>query len=139
MTPTEVEVPETKPAAAQKPKATDKGEEKTTEKKADKKEYTALPDGFVAPVAFAKLLTAKLHEEKLLPEDEEVRPQVVYGYVKNGSEFPVKPSPEGARSGHMVNVAEGLEWCITRRKKTAESKAKKAAEAAATETEGDSE
>lgn len=88
-------------------------------KKESKK--TPVPEGFMAPVEFAKHCTEKFGEE--------VRPQVVYGYIRNGKEFPYEER-EGTPK-FIVKVDDGEEWVRARMEKRKERAAKKAAEAEA--------
>lgn len=92
------------------------------EAKAPKKEKAALPEGFVTPVAYAK---TRKHPKT----GEELRPQIIYGYIKNngaGSKnpFPCEQNSDGA---WMVNKAKADEWL----KQLEDRKATRAAEKAA--------
>jgi hypothetical protein len=106
--------------------------EGATEAKAEAKPKTtkvALPEGYVTPVAFAKQLTEKTGEE--------VRPQIVYGYIKNTKNFPFVERAENPR--FMVKVPEAFTFLEEKQAERAQKKeAKAAAEAAkaaaATET-----
>ena len=92
-------------------------EAKAPKEKAPSKKV-ALPEGYVTPVDFAKQLSER--------NGEEVRPQVVYGYVKNMKEFPFVERDEAPR--FMVKVPEAFDFLAT---KLAEKAAKKAAKAEA--------
>jgi hypothetical protein len=94
----------------------------TAEAKQSKKD--PVPEGYVKPTALAKELG--------------IRPQQVYGYIRNGSGFPHKNNTDGS---FIVPVGSGdpetdaRAWIEERRKRRAEREAKKAAEAqAAAET-----
>jgi len=114
--PVEPEVPET-PAP-----------EEPTEKKA-KKVKDPIPDGFVTPVHFAKIVGEQFHGSP-----EALRPQQIYGYIKNSKTFPYKRNTDGA---FLVPRDEGIEWYSAleaRRQERAAAKAK-TTEAAATPAE----
>ena len=85
---------------------------------------TAPPEGHVAPVQFAKEVDKHLSQ----PEGT-TRPQVIYGYIRNSSDFPhVK---RDAFPAVTVPLAEGLAWIDAKQTRKAERDAKKAAEAKA--------
>jgi len=85
------------------------------------------PEGFVSPYHFAAELKKATGEE--------VRPQVIYGLVRNkpknakGVEFPVIQNEDGH---FMVNVQEALQWWKDRVKRQPKTKEEAAAETAAT-------
>jgi hypothetical protein len=62
--------------------------------KAEKKTKAPLPEGYETPVTFAKRL-------KHPKTGEEIRPQIVYGYIKNGKDFPAQQNSD---SHWMVHV-----------------------------------
>lgn len=100
-----------------------------------------LADGWVTPVAFAKYMTEnQLHHDKD-GNVAELKPQVVYSYIKNAPKdnpFPnsdgqgglkkVKDSNDVERGAFLLS--EGLEWWENRKKKAAERKAAAAEKAA---------
>lgn len=114
-----------------------------------------LPEGYVTPVGFAKVLT----ERKLQTAKDgstDVKPQMVYSYIKNSPKEDRFPLIEVEDSlGHkrqVVKVEDGVAWWtrknerVASRAASAKEKAdKKAANAAAraqastTEAEGDTE
>jgi len=117
----------------------------------EKKESTraAVPDGFIAPVAFAKVLTDHLREEHETlgvrkGPDEVVAPQVVYSYIKNNgpdskNPFPaVKGDDTNPETGQpyapgralVLKADEGLAWWDAKDVRVAEGKAERAAKAA---------
>jgi len=80
----------------------------------------AAPDGYVTPVNFAKALSEKTGTD--------VRPQIVYGYVKNGKDFPVDMQPlPGGGSRPIVHLERGLAWFDALQARKSERAAKKAA------------
>lgn len=97
-------------AAAPAAAAPEAAAAKTPAKKKD-----PLPDGWVTPTALAKLFTPEL------------RPQVVYGYQKNGKDFPFKHHTDGRV---IVPVDDAKKWIEDRLAKSAERKAAKAAKEA---------
>jgi hypothetical protein len=105
-----------------------------------------VPEGFIAPVAFAKVLTAKLREMGKIAADAEIPPQMVYSYIKNTAktDHPLKSYTEGGRN-NLLKEDEALEWWLGRDERAAERKAiaaakaaKKAAKEAAKASEGES-
>jgi hypothetical protein len=86
--------------------------------KAEKKTKAPLPEGYETPVTFAKRL-------KHPKTGEEIRPQIVYGYIKNGKDFPAQQNSD---SHWMVHVERGLEWVNALRNRQTERAAKKSAE-----------
>jgi len=114
--PTDEKSAETAPAAAATPK----------------KVKAPLPEGFVTPVEFAHRLGDKVNQNR-----ESIRPQIIYGYLKNnaaGSKnpFPAKQNSDGA---WIVDEKAGFAWydALQGRKATnAQKAAAKAAEAAKT-------
>jgi hypothetical protein len=93
-------------------------EETPKQKAKATKESTKTPveEGFVAPVEFAKRLSEV--------RGSEVRPQIVYGYLKNMKGFPQKDRGEGTKPRIVIPLEEGLSFL---QHKEAEKAAKKAA------------
>jgi len=61
-----------------------------------------VPEGFIAPVAFAKVLTDHLKANGQMPEGKtEIKPQEVYSYIKNNGEGSKNPFP--AYAGDAIN------------------------------------
>jgi hypothetical protein len=113
----------------------------------------AVPEGYIAPVEFAKVLTKHLQTEHpelgvRLPSPSgktEMRPQEVYSYIKNNAAGSKHPFP--AVSGDDINpetnqpyapgrslilkAAEGLEWWDTKDLRVKQGKAEKAEKAKA--------
>lgn len=100
-----------------------------------------VPEGYVSPVAAAKklseVLTARAREAGQLEDDEiiEVRPQVVYSYIRNsqGGKYPIPVYEVGGRS-NLLKLDEFIAWWDEKDKRVAERKAnatKKAAKKAA--------
>ena len=79
-----------------------------------------VPDGWETPVNFAKRLTAN--------SGSDVRPQIVYGYIRNSKGFPSKQNTDGH---YLVNIEEGLKWMEEKAARKAAREAEKAAKAAA--------
>lgn len=82
-----------------------------------------LPEGWITPTALAKIV--------------DLKPQQVYGYVKNGKGFPFKNHTDGrfivalpaeGTEGHGDPATDGLAWILDRRARTEAKKAEKAAE-----------
>lgn len=83
------------------------------------------PEGFVSPVEFAKQYSAQIGHE--------VRPQMIYGYIKNNKGFGGDPNIVKVNTdGHqMVNTKAGLAFLADRDAKSVAAKQAKAAAAAA--------
>jgi hypothetical protein len=98
--------------------------EAPTEAKAEKKTKHDLPDTHVTPVGFAHLLKSE--------RGVEVRPQVIYGYLKNSKDFAQHASIH--TDGRNIVAKEGaLAWWDAKEAR----KAEKAATAAAAPAEGE--
>jgi hypothetical protein len=96
-----------------------------------KRQKTPIPDGFVAPVDFAKRLDKHLNQP-----DGTTKPQVIYGYVKNSKTFPSQERGADDFPRFIVNLEEGLKWFDEKLTKDAEkAKAKAAKETAAASSE----
>jgi hypothetical protein len=96
------------------------GEEVATEKasKVSKSKKAPLPEGWVTPVQFAKLLTEQTGKE--------VRPQIIYGYVKSGKDFPCDKTNDRAA---IVHLERALAWVAGKDDRKAARQAAKAAKA----------
>jgi hypothetical protein len=94
-----------------------------TAEKAAKTTKTAAPEGTLAPVAYAK------HLSEL--KGEEVRPQIVYGYLKNMKDFPQQDRGEGVVPRIVIPTEEADAFLSAKASAKAEKDAKKAAEAEA--------
>jgi hypothetical protein len=111
--------------------ATTTGEKPAKEKKEPTR--PPVPEGKVAPVAFAKILTEHLRKEHpelgvRLAEDKVVAPQVVYSYIKNNgadSKFPFPAEKAEGRTA-VVDADAGLEWWDTKDLRVKASKTAKA-------------
>jgi hypothetical protein len=78
-----------------------------------------VPEGYVSPVAFAKILTEHLEAKgaenskgKITVESNPIPPQMVYSYLKNAGETSKNPWPryeEGQRK-NLLKVDESLAW-----------------------------
>jgi hypothetical protein len=102
------------------------GTEKANDQNAKQSNKHPLPEGWETPTAFAHRLSDTLEGHSR--ESNPFRPQMVYGYVKNGKEFPSKLHTDGRV---IVNIEEALAWVKVRVDKRAEREAAKAAAAAA--------
>lgn len=117
-----------------------------------------LPEGFVTPIGFAKILTERQLHTNRAGEPIEVRPQMVYSYIKNAPKdrpFPLQVITDSIGAERkVVQVDEGLAWWTDKNERVAgrkaaaaekaEQKAARAAEKASkteevTEAEGESE
>jgi len=103
------------------PDETNTEETTTEEAKAEikKSTKTPVPDGYQAPVEFAKTL--------------DVPPQIVYGYIKNMKGFPFIERGESEKPRFLVKIPEATEFlkvkATEKAEKAAAKEAKKAAEA----------
>jgi hypothetical protein len=115
----DVEVPEATAADT-----TEAGETAKADKPASKKD--PLPDGWLTPTGLSHIV--------------ELKPQMVYGYVKNGKDFPSKlhtdgrvivPVPAEGAEGYGEDATDARAWILNRRAKTEANKAAKAEKDAA--------
>jgi hypothetical protein len=139
------------------PEETVESGEKATAPKAKKEPARGdLPEGYVTPVGFAKVLSEKgLQANREGVVQTEVKPQMVYSYIKNApkdDKFPLEQVKDSL--GHerdAVLTEKGIEWWerknarVAARTTNAKEKADKKAAAAAkraeektTEAEGES-
>lgn len=116
----------------------------THENKAAQKKQPArgdLPEGYVTPVQLAKVLTEKgLHTDKN-GEKVEVKPQMVYSYMKNAPKddpFPIEKVTDSLGNERQAVLEEkGIAWWtrknerVSTKRQNAADKATKKAEAAA--------
>lgn len=108
-----------------------------------------LPEGYVTPVGLATVLSErKLHTNRD-GETVNVKPQMVYSYMKNAPKddpFPLETITDSiGKERQAVQIEAGVAWWIRKNERTAQRKqnaadkaAKKAERAAKTETEGGS-
>jgi hypothetical protein len=97
--------------------------ETTTEEKAAKKSKIPMPEGKVTPVEFG-------HKLKEL-RDVEIRPQVIYGYVKNNKAF--QAFTDQHDDGRVrVDLEQALTWWDEKEARKAEKAAAPAETAEAT-------
>jgi predicted transcriptional regulator len=126
-------------------------EEKAPKKKAEPKRGD-LPEGYVTPIGLAKVLTERGLHQNRAGETVEVRPQMVYSYIKNAPKddaFPLETVTDSiGKERQAVKTEDGVAWWerknsrVEARKANAKEKAdKKAARAAekaqAAEAEGE--
>jgi len=112
----------------------EEGDEAEKPKKTAKKKAKArppVPEGYIAPVAFAKVLTAREIAAGRLEEDEEVPPQMIYSYIKNTAKGkdPLPSYSAGGRD-NLLKEAEALAWWDRKEERAKERKAAKKAEKA---------
>lgn len=119
-------------------KGTPEGDAKEKAQKAKEAKAPArppVPEGFVTPVAFAKLLTDHLRAAGTLEADKIIAPQMVYSYMKNadptkaGVKNPWSRYSEGGRE-NLLKVDESLAWWDAKNERVSASR-KAAAEKAA--------
>jgi hypothetical protein len=99
--------------------ATESSEASTEAKPKTKKD--PVPDGFEPPVAFTKRMNDEF-KDKL--GGVEMKPQVMYGYLKQSSDFPKRQNTDGR---WLVDIVAGREWFSNLLTRRAERAAKKAA------------
>jgi hypothetical protein len=89
------------------------------------------PDGFTTPVQVAKLLGPVDADGNVITNAEGkapgIRPQIVYGYIRNSKTFPFHAHPE--TGSPIVKVDEVLTWWKEKEQRKAGRAAAKAAEA----------
>lgn len=107
------------PVAPSEPEAPSEVPAKATRKKDE------LPEGWETPTAFAHRLTEELEGYS---KENPFKPQQVYGYVKNGKDFPQKLHTDGR---FIVEIEPALAWVAERQVKRQERLAAKAAADAA--------
>lgn len=95
-----------------------------------------VPEGFIAPVAFAKELTKRLQAAGKLSADTEIPPQMIYAYIKSsaGGKNPLPTYSEGGRN-NLLKLDEALAWWDAKEQRSQERNAKKAAKPAAADVE----
>jgi hypothetical protein len=102
-------------APAEGAEATKANDQNTAASKKD-----PLPEGWETPTAFAHRLTDQLEGYS---KENPFKPQMVYGYVKNGKDFPQKNHTDGR---FIVEIEPALAWIQVRVEKRAEREAAKA-------------
>lgn len=89
------------------------------------------PEGFTTPVAVAKLLGPTDDQGNVIVDSEGkapgIRPQIVYGYIRNSKTFPKHEHP--TTGSPIVKVDEVLAWWKDKELRKREREAKKAAAA----------
>ena len=131
-------------------------EETTTEAKAPKEPARGeLPEGYVTPIGLAKELTARGLHTNREGTVTEVKPQMVYSYIKNAPKdhpFPLETIKDSLdKDRQALKLEDGVAWWEAKNERAATRKAnaaqkaatkaanaeKKAAEATAVEAEGE--
>lgn len=127
------------------------GTEEKPAKKAKEKARGDLPENFVTPVGFATILSARgLQKNRAGEVVTDVKPQMVYSYMKNAPQqdpFPIETITDSlGKERQVVDIEKGVEWWERKNARTdarkanaAEKAAKKAAKAAEKAAEDDSE
>ena len=119
-------------------KAAAKAAKGDKEEKAEAKtKKDAKPEGYVSPVLFAKLWSAHkagkpatLEAYNDLDEKDQVRPQIMYGYIRNNTAFKEAAASQNTDDHWMINVKAGLAFLDSRDKeRSAKAAAKAVAEA----------
>lgn len=119
------------------------GEKKATAKKEPKR--GELPEGYVTPVGLAKVLTEKGMHKNRAGEVTEVKPQMVYSYIRNSSKedpFPIEIIKDSiGAERQVVKLDNALAWWERKNERAAtraanaKAKAEKKAEKAAAKPE----
>ncbi len=118
-------------------------EEPTEAKAAPVSKKDPKPEGYVSPVEFAKLYSCAkagveptLENYAELDDSQQVRPQIIYGYLRNNDAFADAAVETNTDDHLMVNVSKGLAFLVARDKARAvkaEAKEADAAKASAAE------
>ncbi len=86
-----------------------------------------LPEGFVTPTALAKELTAREMHTDRDGNVAEVRPQMVYSYIRNASKedpFPIETVQDSlGKDRQVVSLEEGIAWWERKNARVAERRA----------------
>ena len=106
-------------------------ENEQVEAEAPKKKGPArgeLPEGYVTPVGLAKVLGERgLQQNRQGETLSEVRPQMVYSYIKNASEkdpFPLETVTDSiGKERQALKLDEGIAWWERKNERTAQRKA----------------
>lgn len=88
-----------------------KTKEENVVEKVSKK--TPLPEGFVTPVQFSKLVTESRGY---------IRPQMIYNYIRNSKTFPGVQNDEGR---WMLRPEDGFKWLDDKEQRKLERESKK--------------
>ena len=83
----------------------------------------AVPEGYVSPVNFAKALSEQLGKE--------IKPQVIYSYIKNGGKENKLPTYEEGGRANLLKLDEALAWWTAKDTRVAAQKEAAAVKAAA--------
>jgi hypothetical protein len=86
-----------------------------------------VPEGFEPPVAFTKRMNDEFKDQL---GGVEMKPQVMYGYLKQNESFPKRQNTDGH---WLVDIEKGREWFAALLQRRTERAAKKAAAPAETQ------
>jgi predicted transcriptional regulator len=96
-----------------------------------------LPDGYVTPIGLAKVLTERGLHQNRQGETVEVRPQMVYSYIKNApkdDKFPSETITDSiGKERNAVQLEAGVQWWERKNARVAARKENAAKKAAAKE------
>jgi hypothetical protein len=116
------------------PEASAEGKEPKAKKEPARGE---LPEGYVTPIGLAKVLTERGLHTNRQGEVVEVRPQMVYSYIKNAPKEDAFPSETVTDSigkeRNAVKLDAGVEWWERKNARVAQRKSNAAEKAAAKE------
>ena len=86
-----------------------------------------LPEGYVTPVELAKVLTERKMHTNRQGEVAEVKPQMVYSYIRNAPKdnaFPIETvTDSNGKERQAVKLEAGIEWWTAKNERTAARKA----------------
>jgi hypothetical protein len=142
----DVETPDEVETEVETPEGSAEGSEPKAKKEPARGQ---LPDGYVTPIGLAKILTERGLHKNREGETVEVRPQMVYSYMKNAPKddpFPIETVTDSLNKERQALTAEaGVAWWerknarVAQRAQNAQEKAaKKAAAAEKRSAEGSS-
>ena len=107
---------------------------KTAKPKAEPKRGE-LPEGYVTPIGLAKILSERGLHTNREGVQVEVKPQMVYSYIKNAPEadkFPMETVTDSVGSERQaVKAEEGVAWWVRKNERTASRRASAAEKAKA--------
>jgi hypothetical protein len=118
-----------------------KGESKGKGKESDKPKRGDLPEGYVTPIGFAKIVGERgLHTLRDGTVADEVKPQMIYSYMRNAPKsdpFPIeKIKDSNGVERQVLKVDEGVAWWERKNERAAGRKQNAADKAAKKESNG---